>query len=116
MIYVFFFVVSFFGALSETFRKLGEKNIGNAGGPDSLIMPHIFGPALLISFVSGFAPYFAIAFMGFAFGWVTMLYTVPSFIISHFICGFVPYGARHILVFSSPVFIVSGLYGIWMYS
>jgi len=103
MIYVYVFIIAFLGALSGNFSKLGEANIGRAGGEDALVIPQLFLPALYIGFVTGFAPYISIIFVGFYNGWLSTLYAIGISILGAFLCGFLPFSIRHIVVFFSPL-------------
>ena len=115
MIYFYVFIIGFLGALSGNFSKLGERNIGNAGGPNSILLPQLFAPALVISFLLGFTPYIAILLVGISIGWLEALYALGTTLIAAFVCGFLPFKVRHIIVCISPIVIGWALYQIWIY-
>lgn len=115
MLYFYVFVIGFFGALSGNFTKHGEKNIGQAGGPENMILINLFGPALVIGLITGFTPYLAIAFVGFYIDWLEALYSFFVILIAAFICGFIPFNVRHIFVCFSPILIGWSFYEIWIF-
>ncbi|MEZ9156113.1 hypothetical protein FCV73_21755 [Vibrio sp. F13] len=115
MLYLFIFVIGSLGSLSGNFLKHGEGNIRRAGGPSYMVLPQLFAPALLVSFLTSWTPYIAIALVGFSIGWLEALLSFGVTFIAAFLCGFLPFSIRHIVVFLSPTAIGWAFYQIWIY-